>query len=239
MANSLTGFGAQDFMHTYGSQRTEELEVAWIKSSDPTPIFNGDLVVTSSNVVASGGFGNYITNGSSIGTPTNLGWRGVFRGCEYWNNGAGRMQYSTFWPGQAAAGTTSAVGGDIKAFIVSDPSMWFRIRASSGAILASSHIGMEFPVTSSVGSSVTGNYTTGLSGLQLAASSPTATSSQGQAAPMPFKLVDFYSNRAPGNWMQLPFAGAAALSGFVDGCDNTTAGQVVIVAACDWEMKTG
>jgi hypothetical protein len=234
MANSTTAFGAQDFMHAFGSQRTEELEIAWIKSSDPTPIFNGDLVVTSSNVVASGGFGNYITQGSSFATPTNLGWRGVFRGCEYYSAVSQKMIVSRYYPGQGVTGTTSVVGGDVKAFIVSDTNQLFIIKGSTVTVINSSNIGMAYAVCgSSLGSSQTGNTTTGNSGLMLGSSTAIAPSSQGQATPQPFTLVDFYSNRAPANWMGLPFAGSGGA--IVDGTDNTTVCQVLIVKPRDWE----
>ena len=239
MANTYSPFGASDLMHFGGSQRTEELETAWIKSSDPTPIFYGDLVVSSTVAAASGGIANFIQQGSSITAPANLGWRGVFRGCYFWNNAVQKMVYSRFYPGQGVTGTTSVVGGDIRAYIVSDPSYRFLMQASTGTTLTAANIGMLFPVLSSVGSSQTGNTTTGQSGLALASSTATLPSSAASffGTPYPFKLVDFLSNFAPGNWMQVPFAGTSAISNFINGTDNSTSGQIVVVQPYDWEGR--
>lgn len=240
MANTYSPFGANDLMHWGGSQRTEELETAWIKSSDATPIFYGDLVVSSTVAAASGGVANYIQQGSSIATPTNLGWRGVFRGCYFWNNAVQKMVYSRYYPGQGVTGTTSVVGGDVRAYIVSDPNQRFLMQASTGTTLTAANIGMLFPVLTSAASSAVGNTTTGQSGLALASSTATLPSSAASffgATPMPFKLVDFYANYAPGNWMQVPFAGTSAISNFINGTDNSTSGQIVVVTPYDWEDR--
>jgi hypothetical protein len=63
MANTISPFGALDFMHQGGSQRTEELAVRWITSSDVTPIFYGDLVQalfpTSTGIASAPAYGTY------------------------------------------------------------------------------------------------------------------------------------------------------------------------------------
>ena len=146
MANVISPFGLQDYVHQGGSQRTEELQVAWILSSDVTPIFNGDIV-TSVNPVSSttltGGFANYITQATSQAQPLV---KGVFRGCEYFSIAAGKMFMSRFWPGSGIAGTSSA-SGDIKAFIVTDVQQRFVAQASSLGILGSSNVGQFVSLT--------------------------------------------------------------------------------------------
>ena len=107
MANVLSPFGIQDYVHQGGSQRTEELATAWILSSDVTPIFNGDIVTTVvpvSTATLTGGFANYVTQAS---TQTGPLVKGVFRGCEYFSIAAARLFFQRNSPGSGIAGTSS------------------------------------------------------------------------------------------------------------------------------------
>ena len=238
MANTLSPNGARDFMHQGGSQRTEEIQTRWITSTDVTPIFDGDLVgplTPVSTALATGGFGNYITQATSLGSsnaPTG-GYAGVFRGCEFFNPTSQRMQFSRYWPGATVAGTSSNAG-DIKAFIVADPAQRFLIQGSSINILGSSNVNQLYngAITGAAltPSSAGGNTTTGLSGMSLASSvNITLTSTTGA----PWRLVDFYSNWAPG---LLPGTVPGSGSGlFVNGADNTTVGQILVVQPWNWE----
>src|SRR5580698_2676688 len=103
MANTISPFGALDYVHQGGSQRTEELTVRWIASSDVTPAFYGDLMQTLTPVstgLLSGGYGAYVTQGTSISSTSPMtapGWAGVFRGCEFFNPTIQRMQFSRYW----------------------------------------------------------------------------------------------------------------------------------------------
>jgi hypothetical protein len=239
VANTIAPFGAQDVTHVAGSQRTEELEAVWIPSSHPAPIFNGDLVVQWTSSLAAGGVGNYISQGSSVTPAAGAYWRGVFRGCEYYNAATQRMLYSRFFPGATLAGTSSATG-DVKAWIVSDPNYQFIVQTTSGAsVFGSSNVGMALqPGAAQNGSSVfdsstNGNYITGNSGMGI----QSAAALVGSSAPTksPFRLVDFFSNRAPGNWMQQPGVGGSGA--FVNGTDNTVNGQLLIVEPLDWDRK--
>lgn len=239
MANTIAPFGAQDEGHVGGSQRTEELEQVWIPSSHTAPIFNGDLVVQWTSSLADAGVGNYVSQGSSVTPAAGAYWRGVFRGCEYYNAATQRMVPSRFFPGSALAGTSSATG-DVRAWIVSDPSYQFLIQTTSAAsVFGSSNIGMALqPGAAQNGSSVfdssaNGNYITGNSGMGIQSAAALAGSSSPVKAP--FRLVDLYANRAPGNWMQNPGFGASG--GFVNGTDNTVSGQLLVVEPLAWDRK--
>jgi hypothetical protein len=242
MANVIAPFGALDYTHQGGSQRTEELATRWIASSDVTPIFYGDLIVPATPVstgLATGGFGPYITQGTSLSSTgtqvTAPGWAGVFRGCEFFNPTSQRMQFSRFWPGATVAGTSSNAG-DIKAFLVNDSQMRFIIQASSQNILGSSNVGQLYNCAINgsglTPSSAGGNFSTGNSGMALASSAGIAATSSVTA---PFRLVDFYSNYGPGLLPgQVPSAGTGL---FVNGMDNTSAGQWVIVQPWYWDNQ--
>lgn len=250
MANTIAPFGFLDFNHQGGSQRTEELKQVWVASSDATPIFYGDPVQTLTYVSTAGqnsGFGPYVTQATSATTNCV----GVFRGCELFNSALNKMYYSRYFPGQSAAGTSSQTG-DIKAYIQADRTMRFIVQASSGGILGSSNIGQLLSVAASTGvggsqtpavgnpSSNVGNTTTGNSGvtvLSSASTAITAISSQtglGTTSSLVFQLVDFYSNWGPGLLPgQVPGTGTGQ---FVNGMDNTTAGQYVIVQPWNWNQ---
>lgn len=240
MANTLAAFGALDFQHQGGSQRTEELRQVWVNSTDVTPIFYGDVVcqaVLVSTATAVGGFGPYVTQGASQAAQF---FCGVFRGCELFSAALNKMYFSRYYPGSVLAGTSSQTG-DTKAFVVTDTSMRFLMQASTGSAttLGSSNIGQLFPVGTSAGtasaSSVSGNTVTGNSGLYLASSTPvtmTSTMIGAIANGLPFRLVDFYSNFGPGLLPgMVPGPGTGQ---FVNGMDNTTVGQYVIVAPWNW-----
>ena len=236
MANVISPFGAQDYVHQGGSQRTEELATVWIASSDPTPIFNGDLVSTYNPTAAllTGGFGPYITQGTSAAGP----WKGVFRQCEYFNPATQRMVVSRYWPGSGVAGTSSMTG-DVKAQIISDSAYRFTLQGSSLATLfGSSNTGQAISVAVNgvVGtpSSAGGNPATQLSGMQAGSSGTTAVGSAVSA--FPFRLVDLLSNTAPGNPLS-GFPGVGSSLGIINGTDNTTPGQILIVEPLNWESR--
>ena len=247
MANTFAPTGANDFMHQGGSQRTEELRQMWVASSDATPIFNGDIVQMQVGYVSTGlqtgGFGAYITQGAS-GSSTGM-IVGIFRGCELYNTALQKMYFSRYFPGQSAAGTSSQTG-DIKAYVVADRAQYFTIQVSTDVVLGASNIGNLFNVglstaagqLAAVGKSASaaGNTATGNSGMCLIGTSGgTAISSQtglGAQSSFPFQLVDFYSNFGPGLLPgMIPGAGTGQ---FVNGMDNTTPAQVVIVRPWNW-----
>lgn len=208
MANTLpspTG-GFQEFGRADGGSPTAGMTPVWIASTDANLIFRGDVVVTSSSP-GTNNSGPYIT---AISTVTSAGFlaRGVFMGQEQFIPTVGRTVWNNFYNGSVTGST-----GDIRAWIIDDPQRLFLVQASSGPIL-SSQIGLNIAVSSN---SSTGNTTSGLSNLTVTSSNILALSS------MPFRLVDFYSGYAPPG---IPAVGASA---FINGTDNTTAFNMVIV----------
>lgn len=208
MANTLPSptQGFQEYGRAEGGSPTAGLTPVWIASTDASLIFRGDVVVTSS-AGGSNNSGNYITSISTVGSNGFLA-RGIFQGMEQFNPTVGRVVWNNFYNGSVTGST-----GDIKAWIIEDPSRLFVVPASSGPI-TSSFIGLNIAVSSN---SSTGNTTTGFSNLTVTASNVLANSS------MPFRIVDFYSAYAA---PAVPAVGSAA---FINGTDNTTAFNWVIV----------
>ena len=69
-----------------------------------------------------------------------------------------------------------------------------------------------------------------------AGSSGTTAVGAGAISQFPFRLVDFLSNLGPGNPLS-GFPGVGSSLAFVNGMDNTTVGQVLIVEPLNWESK--
>lgn len=200
MANTQAPFGFRAFGRREGGSPTAGFDTLYIASSDTNLYFTGDPV-------ASGTTGPYITVPSTTAFTSQVA--GVFVGCEYWNNGAGRMQWSPFFPGNVSGSTA-----DVKAYVITDPEQTFLVQCASGTVFSSSNVGLNAGFTYAV--STGGNQTTGISNVTLSASSIATTSS------LPFRVVGLYSNYAPPG---------------VNGTDNTTAGNMVIVAPNNWDRK--
>ena len=218
MTNIIAPFGIQDIQRRDGGSPTMGTFRAFISSSDPTPIFNGDLVQLLGSAPASGNFGPYLTQASSGLLTGNNSYLGVFRGCEYLNTAVGRVVWSNYYPAASVSSQADPI-----AYYSADPEMYFQIQASSAAVIGSSNIGQNCYVTANAS---TGNVITGISGIALA-SSGTINSS----AAAPLRIIDFFSNYAPGLLPGQPVGAAtAAQFGFVNGTDNTTPGQIIVVA---------
>jgi hypothetical protein len=220
MANTLASptMGAQAIQTREGASPTMGLTVATILSTDSTQIFNGDLVQTnvSSGMITSDPMprGGYITAACS-GLTTVAAYRGIFRGCQYYNSAIGRVVWSNYWPGGGAAGVSSAI--DATCWLETYEGSVWSIQCSSGSgIVGSSMVGQNFPVLTTA--STSGNTTSGFSNMTLASSQGSSNSS------CPFRLRDFYSNYVPPG-------------GFVNGSDNTTVYQIVVVEANNFETK--
>jgi hypothetical protein len=225
VANQFAPFGLQDIQMREGNTPQMGLMKVCLASSDPTPIFTGDLVIPlNSTGLLSGGFGEYVTQGSSGPPAGSPGYSGVFKGCEYMNANVGRVVWSAYWPGAATPAGTDAIG-----YVTRAADMNYVIQCSTAAILGSSNINQNFSVTT-VGVSMTstiGNTTTGQSAIALASS---ISGSSGAGSSLAIRLKDFYSNFAPGTVFPAPGpAGGYPFGSFVNGADNTTPGQWVIV----------
>jgi hypothetical protein len=88
------------------------------------------------------------------------------------------------------------------------------VQGSTTAAITSSFIGLNANFTPN---STTGNVTTGFSNVTLQATSA------GSSSVLMFRIVDFYSNYAPPG---VPAVGTAA---FINGTDNTTPANMLIV----------
>jgi len=111
-------------------------------------------------------------------------------------------------------GAVTGSTGDVKAYVIDDPDTNFLVQASTKGAITSSMIGWNIGPTFN---STTGNTLTGYSNITVESSAVTASSS------LPFRLVDFYSAYAPPG---VPAVGTAA---FINGTDNTTPANMVIV----------
>jgi hypothetical protein len=124
MANTLNNptQGFQVFGRMEGASPTAGLTPVWIASTDASLIFRGDPVYPSTT----GGTnlsGRYITSVQVASFAQPLA--GVFMGLEQYQPSVGRVVWSNFYNG-AVTGST----GDIKAYIIDDPtfSSWCRAR---------------------------------------------------------------------------------------------------------------
>src|SRR3974390_2437637 len=125
-----------------GGAPTAGFETLTIMSSDTSFIFTGDPVITLSSGPATGaaGFAPYVT-GATVG---NNQIRGIFFGCEYYNNTVNRKVWSPYFPGSVA---TSSGTADVQAWICTDPEMLYTAQvganvAANTAILLSSQVGL-------------------------------------------------------------------------------------------------
>jgi hypothetical protein len=213
MTNTLNSptMGFQSFRRAEGGSPTAGLTEVWIASSDPGLIFRGDPVI-SSTLAAGGNSGAYITNVSTVGASFLC--RGIFQGCYQYQPSAGRVVWSNYFNGTVTGST-----GDIKAYIIDDPDEQFIIQGSTTAAILSSEVNGNIGITTAI--STTGNTTTGYSNITVNSTAVSASSS------FPFRIVDFYSAYAPPGGLAGP-AGAGT-SPFINGTDNTTAANIIVV----------
>lgn len=160
--------------------------------------------------VATSTTGPYITVPSTGVTQI----RGIFMGCEFFSPTVGRKVWSPFFPGSVQ---TSSGTNDAQAWVCTDPEMLWLVQCSTNTTVLSSQIGLNFGFTTAASS--LGNQTTGVSNVSLGS---TSSVTLGTSTSGPFRLMDFYSNTAPPG---------------VNGTDNTTAGNFVIVAPNNWDRK--
>jgi len=210
MANTLASptMGFQSFGRQEGGSPTDGLTPVWIASTDPGLFFRGDAVLTSC-LGGTNNSGNYITSLNTLALSTAFLCRGIFQGCYQFQPGAGRVVWSNSYNG-AVTGST----GDIKAYVIDDPDTNFLVQASTTSAITSSMIGLNINVTFN---STTGNTLSGYSNMTV------NSTTNGSSASLPFRIVDFYSAYAPPG---VPAVGTAA---FINGTDNTTPANMVIV----------
>ena len=164
-------------------------------------------VIGTGDVVATSATGPYVTVLSSGLSQI----RGVFMGCEYYSPTVGRKVWSPYFPGSVQ---TSSGTNDVQAWVCTDPEMLYIVQCSTTATVLSSQIGLNFGVSS--GTFGSANTTTGISAMTLASTSAATT------ATLPWRFMDYYSNWAPPG---------------VNGTDNTSAGNIVVVAPNNFDRK--
>ena len=210
MANTIGNptLGFQAFGRAEGASPTAGMTPVWIASTDASLIFRGDPVITSSSP-GTNLSGNYVTS-VQITTPSS-GFlvRGIFMGCEQFNPTVGRVVWNNSFQGSITGST-----GDVKGWIIDDPSQLFLVQASTKGTLTSSFIGLNIGITLNT---TTGNTTTGLSNVTVESTICGSTNS------LPFRIVDFYSAYAP------PAVPAVGTNAFINGTDNTNVANMVLV----------
>lgn len=135
---------------------------------------------------------------------------GVFNGCEFFSPSVGRVVWSSFFPGNL--GTSSS---PCNAYIQTDQEMTYVCQVSSGALTQNS-VGSNINILTATAS--LGNQTTGISNMTV------QSTMVGSGSSMPWRIVDLYSNFAPPG---------------VNGTDNTTNFNDVIVAPNLWQRRAG
>lgn len=154
-------------------------------------------------------------NGGAIGQFTGgstsaLIATGVFAGCEFFSPQVGKQVWSSFFPGNLGNSSSPC-----NAYVITDPEMQFIAQVSSAPMTQVS-IGSNISIT--LAQSSLGNQTTGVSAMTLASTSVAGGSS------LPFRIVDLYSNFSPPG---------------VNGVDNTTNFNMVVVAPNNWGRHAG
>lgn len=210
MANTLGSptMGFQSFGRQEGGSPTDGLTPVWIASTDAGLFFRGDPVLTSS-LGGTNLSGAYITSVNTLALSTDGMRRGIFQGCYQYQPIAGRVVWSNYYNGSVTGST-----GDVKAYIIDDPNTNFLVQASTLGAITSSMIGLNIGITFNT---TTGNTLSGYSNCTVESTTVDSTSS------LPFRIVDFYSAYAPPG---VPAVGTAA---FINGTDNTTPANMVIV----------
>ncbi len=180
-------------------------------ASSDTNIIGTGDCVATIQSTAPGAAGNYVSAASSGLSQI----RGVFFGCEFFSPTVGRKVWSPFFPGSVQ---TSCGTADAQAWVCTDPEMLYTVQCSTTNTVTSSMVNHNFGISS--GTIGGANTTTGISAMTLASSTGVVT------ATLPWRLIDFYSNWAPPG---------------VNGTDNASAGNIVIVApnSFDRSVLTG
>jgi len=180
-------------------------------ASSDTNIIGTGDVVATIQSTAPGAAGNYVSAASSGLSQI----RGVFFGCEFFSPTVSRKVWSPFFPGSVQ---TSCGTADVQAWVCTDPEMLYTVQCSTTNTVTSSMVNHNFGISS--GTIGGANTTTGISAMTLASSTGVVT------ATLPWRLIDFYSNWAPPG---------------VNGTDNASAGNIVIVApnSFDRSVLTG
>lgn len=192
MANVSAANGFQYFGRLEGGSPTEGLTTRLITSSDTAAVGSGDPVTSLGT--------GYVTLSTAGTTQID----GIFYGCTYYSTAIARQVWSPFYPGSGA-------GGDVTAFLCTDPQATFVVQSDNTAI-GFADIGANINFVAG-----TVNTATGFSAATVGQSTIAVT------ATLPFRIVGLLSDSAPPG---------------TNGADNTTAFNRVIVSANNWDRKS-
>ncbi len=198
MSNTQAPNGFVEFRRASGGAPTmgQEGTPMKIKYDNTTGIGYGDPVIPLST--------GYIGRAASA---TAVQIAGIFVGCRYLATANNQWTFSRNWPGTGNLGT-----GDVQAFVLTDPDMWWIAQTYNTAI---SFANIGEGVNIQIG---TVNTTSGFSGASVDQSTLNTTNT------LPFRVVGLLSD----------YFGT---SGAVDGTDNSSAYNRIIVAGNNWSRK--
>lgn len=203
MANTLSPFGFTPVRRLDGAAWTGNHTLVKIAAANTNKFYTGDVVKQlSTGYVDTAAAG--VTNGI----------RGIFVGCEYLSNAAGRPLWSAQFPG---ADTSS----DVIAHIVDDPWVVFKVQSGNGG-----------PVTfASVGRNIDLNVGTGGSTLSGISGEYADFGLIGNTATLPFTIIDLWGGANLGTWTTPNTAGPPG----GNGADPTTANNTILVG---WNQQS-
>jgi len=141
-------------------------------------LFSGDAVKLVGTITGEGTVDLATTDGTRLGTASNVPVLGIFVGCEY-TDSTGKPVKSNMWP-------TGTVASDAIAYVVEGDQNEFVVQADGQIILTD--IGTQCNLTGFAAPG--GSTATGLS-LQTVSATPIADDAQGQ-----FQIIDFVRDGA-------------------------------------------
>ena len=186
MANVFAPFGFAE-SHRLGAAPNYQMSSRWINSANANPIYFGDPVIQLGT--------GYVAQATPSASASQTS--GIFAGCEYVSKAAKKIIWSPWWPGTTSDVVLSGTGFDVRAKVLDDPLIVFRVQMNGGAAGSSlallSMIGMN--ATFSFGSSAaptgdTAHPPNQVSGIGNCALDLGVTSAPVTTA-LPFRIVDF------------------------------------------------
>jgi hypothetical protein len=168
MANTNAPFGFTPVGTVGGATPGFRLSTLLISPSLSSQIFTGDAVQMVTGA-ATGFIIPAVTNTTSIA--------GIFWGCKYLSNAAGRIIWSQVWPGAGDAN----VNVNVQAFVFNAPDTEFEVQAGAAAI-GTQYLYENVALNAGTG----GNVLTGRSGMFVNTPANTAT--------LPFTITGFVTD---------------------------------------------
>jgi len=164
MANTQSPYGFRHIGFVGGSAPSFSEQPRLIASTNATPIYYGDPVVSLNT--------GYITQATAGTTQIH----GIFIGCEYISASRGFRWKSPYWPGSDAV-------GDVTAWVINQSDALFQVQSSDGGPVTKASIGNN--INFALG---TGNTATGVSGASVDFATINTTST------LPFRIFGLVSD---------------------------------------------